>query len=245
MVVGASSGLGRCLSVGLGRRGDRVALLARRAELLDEAANEAGAGSFALRCDVTDDASGREAIAEAADRMGGIDALVYCSALGVLCPMEDLTPQQWHEAFATNVVGAWSTTAAALPHLRRSKGMAAYFTSVSASLTAPWPGLGAYAVTKAALDRLVDAWRGEHPEVGFTRVVVGECAGGDGDAATQLASGWDPDLAAGHFGLWYERGLLTEHLMEVDDLVDVVANVLRCGASAAIPTVAVTPRRPI
>jgi hypothetical protein len=75
--------------------------------------------------------------------------------------------------------------------------------------------------------------------------VVGECAGGDGDAATQLASGWDPDLAAHYFGLWYERGLLTEHLMDPDDLVEVVAGVLRCGASAAIPTVAVTPRRPL
>ena len=245
VVVGASSGLGRCLAVGLGRRGDDVALLARRGDLLDAAAAEAGPGSFALRCDVTDDGSARRAVDEAADRLGGIDALVYCTALGVLCPIEELSPQQWHEAFATNVVGAWSTTAAALPHLRDSKGMAAYFTSVSASLTAPWPGLGAYAVTKAALDRLVDAWRAEHHEVGFTRIVVGECAGGDGDAATQLASGWDPDLAAHYFGLWYERGLLTEHLMDPDDLVEVVAGVLRCGASAAIPTVAVTPRRPL
>ncbi len=245
VVVGASSGLGRCLAVGLGRRGDRVALLARRIELLEDSANEAGGGSFALRCDVSDDASAREAVSEAAERMGGVDALVYCAALGVLSPIEDLSPQQWHESFATNVLGAWSTTAAALPHLRRSKGTAAYFTSVSASLTAPWPGLGAYAVTKAALDRLVDAWRAEHPEVGFTRVVVGECAGGDGDAATQLASGWDPDLASRYFGLWYERGLLTEHLMDSDDLVEVVAGVLSCGASAAIPVVAVTPRRPL
>ena len=66
---------------------------------------------------------------------------------------------------------------------------------MSASLTPPWPGLGSYAVSKAALDKLVDAWRGEHPELGFTRLVVGECAGGEGDSMTEFASGWDAELA--------------------------------------------------
>lgn len=100
-------------------------------------------------------------------------------------------------------------------------------------------------VTKAALDKLVDAWWAEHPDVGFTRIVVGECAGGDGHAATQLASEWDATLAAEYFGTWYERGQLTEQLMEADHLVDVVDGLLRCGASATIPIVAVIPRRPL
>jgi len=67
---------------------------------------------------------------------------------------------------------------------------------VSASLNPPYPGLGAYAVSKAALDKLVEAWRAEHPEVGFTRLVVGDCAGGDGDSRTEFNQSWDPDLAA-------------------------------------------------
>lgn len=245
VVVGASSGLGRCLAVGLGRRGDHVALLARRSDLLADAAAEAGPDAVAVRCDVTDERSCQGSIETAAARLGGIDAVVYCPAVGVLSPIEELHADTWHDAFATNVVGASSITAAALPHLSDSNGMAAYFTSVSASLTAPWPGLAAYTVTKAALDRLVDAWRAEHPDVGFTRIVVGECAGGAGDAATQLADGWDPDQAGEYFGEWYRRGLLTEQLMDADHLVDAVHGVLRCGASATIPTVAITPRRPL
>jgi NAD(P)-dependent dehydrogenase (short-subunit alcohol dehydrogenase family) len=245
VVVGASSGLGRCLAVALGQRGDRVALLARRAELLESAAAEAGPDSFPIRCDVTDEHSCGDAIDRAADQLGGIDGVVYCTAVGPLARIEQLTREQWDLAFATNVVGASSITAAALPHLRRSNGTAAYFTSVSASLTSPWPGLAAYTVTKAALDRLVEAWRAEHPDVGFTRVVVGECAGGDGDAATQLASGWDADLAAEYFEVWNGRGLLTDRLIDVDHLVAIVDPVLRCGASAAIPMLAVTPRRPL
>ena len=38
VVVGASSGLGRCIGVGLAKRGAQVALLARRKERLDDAA---------------------------------------------------------------------------------------------------------------------------------------------------------------------------------------------------------------
>ncbi|HEY6416557.1 MAG TPA: SDR family NAD(P)-dependent oxidoreductase, partial [Acidimicrobiales bacterium] len=65
MIVGASSGLGRCVGVGLAQRGARVALLARRRGRLDDAAKEAGGGAVAITCDVTDDASCHLAIAEA------------------------------------------------------------------------------------------------------------------------------------------------------------------------------------
>ena len=57
VVVGASSGLGRCIAVGLGRRGARVALLARRQERLVEAAREAGPEAVAIACDVTQPSS--------------------------------------------------------------------------------------------------------------------------------------------------------------------------------------------
>ena len=120
--------------------------------------------------------------------------------------------------------------------------MAAYLSSVSASVTSPWPGLASYAVSKAALDKLVEPWRVEHPTIGFTRVVVGDCIGGEGNATSQFAAGWDPDLAAELFPVWLSRGLLTGTLLEVEELVDVIEAVLRRGTSATMPTVAVLPR---
>ena len=84
VVVGASSGLGRCIGVGLGQRGAQVALLARRRERLAAAAAEAGAGALAIECDVTGTASITSAIAKAAADLGGIDALVYTPAIGPL-----------------------------------------------------------------------------------------------------------------------------------------------------------------
>jgi NAD(P)-dependent dehydrogenase (short-subunit alcohol dehydrogenase family) len=243
VVVGASSGLGRTIALGLGKRGEQLALLARRHDRLVEAAKEAGSGSLAVRCDVTDEESCRSAIEEAAAGLGGIDGLIYATGIGPLARLVDIGADTWRRTFDTNVTGAAVITAAAIPHLTATGGVAAYLSSVSASLTPPWPGLGAYAVSKAALDTLVEAWRSEHPSVGFTRIVVGDCAGGEGASATEFANQWDWDLAAELHPVWNARNLLSGGLLEVEELVRVVETVLHCGASACIPTVAVTPRR--
>jgi len=245
VIVGASSGLGRSIATGLGQRGATVALLARRLDRLVDAAKEAGPGALAIVCDVTDDQSCKAAIEEAADGLGGIDALVYATGVGPLGRLVDISGETWRHTFDTNVVGAALITAAAIPHLTESRGVAGYLSSVSASFTPPWPGLGAYATSKAALDTMVEAWRNEHPAVGFTRIIVGDCAGGEGASATEFANGWDWDIAAEFHPIWQARNYLTGSLMEVDELVRIVDTVLRCGASAHVPLVAVTPRPPV
>jgi NAD(P)-dependent dehydrogenase (short-subunit alcohol dehydrogenase family) len=244
VVVGASSGLGRCIAVGLGKRGERVALLARRKDRLEDAAAEAGPGAVAVTCDVTDEESCRAAIAEAVRELGGIDGLVYATGIGPLVRLADTDAETWRRTFDTNVIGASLITAAALPHLAVSQGTAAYLSSISASHTPPWPGLGAYAVSKAALDKLVEAWRAEHPQIGFTRVTVGDCAGGEGDAMTGFNADWDMDLMTEVAPIWVSREYIAGALLEVDELVRVVESVLRLGSSASIPSVAVVPRRP-
>ena len=244
VIVGASTGLGRCIGVGLARRGAQVALLARRKDLLDDAAAEAGSGTLAITCDVTDADACARAVEEAVAGLGGIDAVVYSTGVGILRRIEDIDAETWMRAFGTNVVGASLFTAAALPHLRESRGAIAYLSSVSASESAPWPGLGAYTVTKAALDKLVEAWRVEHPQVGFTRVVVGDCGGGEGIGQSQFTAEWDQELAGEMVTLWLERRLLSGALMDVEHLIGMIDAVLRCGASANVPSISVTPRRP-
>jgi NAD(P)-dependent dehydrogenase (short-subunit alcohol dehydrogenase family) len=184
----------------------------------------------------------RAAIAQAVDELGGIDALVYAPGIGPLARLADTDAATWRRAFDTNVTGAAIVTSAAIDALTASGGTAAYLSSVSASLTPPWPGLGAYAVTKAALDKLVEAWRAEHPHVGFTRVVVGDCAGGEGDAQTQFANGWDVELAAELYPIWSARNYLSGSLIDVEHLVAVVDGVLRGGATLSIPSITVAPR---
>lgn len=177
--------------------------------------------------------------------LGGIDALVYTPAIGPLAHLVDTDAETWRRVFDTNVTGAARITTAAIPHLAASAGTAAFLSSVSASLTPPWPGLGAYIVSKAALDKLVDAWRAEHPGIGFTRLVVGDCLGGEGDSQTEFAKDWNADLAAELSSVWLERGYLSGNMIAVDDLVSVVDAVLRGGASLSMPSVTVAPRRDV
>ena len=242
VVVGASSGLGRCIGIGLAQRGGQLALLARRRDLLDSAAAEAGDGTVAIECDVTEPKSCYGAIEEAAAVLGGIDAVVYTPAFGPLLRLTETDADTWRRVFDTNVTGAALITAAALPHLEETGGSAIYLSSVSASFTTPWPGLGAYAVSKAALDKMVEAWRAEHPHVGFTRLVVGDCVGGEGPGTTQFTATWDEGLAGELIGTWIDRGLISGSFIAVDDLVTAVEGVIRGGASVTIPSVTVTPR---
>jgi NAD(P)-dependent dehydrogenase (short-subunit alcohol dehydrogenase family) len=216
--------------------------MARRADRLERAVEEAGEGAVAITCDVTDPVSCESAISSAAEALGGIDSVVYTPAIGPLVRLEDTDVDTWRRTFDTNVLGASLITAAALQHLKESSGTAVYLSSVSASQTPPWPGLGAYAVTKAALDKLVQAWSNEHPEVGFTRVTVGECAGGPEESMTEFAAGWDLELAAEMVPLWVERKYMTGALMDVDQLVAVIDQIVRSDPSVHIPVVTVGPR---
>jgi NAD(P)-dependent dehydrogenase (short-subunit alcohol dehydrogenase family) len=237
VVVGASSGLGRCIAIGLAQRGDQVALLARRRERIEAAAQEAGSGAVAVECDITDQASCRAAIDKVADALGGVDNVVYTPAISPLVRMVDTDAEIWRRVFDTNVIGASLVTAAAMPHLTASAGKVVYLSSDAGPYGPPWPGLGAYGVSKAALERLVEAWRAEHPDVGFTNLIVGECAGGEGDAATGMNAGWDMDLAMQAYPLWVSGGCMPGKLMPVEDLIGVVHMILSTNSSTSMPLV--------
>jgi NAD(P)-dependent dehydrogenase (short-subunit alcohol dehydrogenase family) len=237
VVVGASSGLGRCIGIGLAQRGDQVALLARRRERLETAAKEAGSDAIAVECDITDQSSCQAAIGAVADAFGGVDNIVYTPAISPLVRMVDTDAETWRRIFDTNVVGASLVTAAAMTHLTESAGKVVYLSSDAGPYGPPWPGLGAYGVSKAALERLVEAWRAEHPDVGFTNLIVGECAGGEGEAATGMNAGWDMDLTMQAYPLWVSRGCMPGKLMPVEDLINVVHTILSTNASTSMPLV--------
>ena len=242
VIVGASSGLGRCVGVGLAREGHRVALLARRVERLAAAVQEAGPSAFAVACDVTEEQSCRSSIEEAAAGLGGIDALVYATGVGHLGRLADIGADTWGRVLATNVTGAALVTATAMPHLVASRGTAIYLSSISASETPPWPGLGAYIVSKAALNKLVEAWREEYPVVGFTRISVGETLGGEGEGGSEFSGNWDPELAGELLPDWMARRFITGALLDVERLVDAVRAVLALGSGASVPSIVVAPR---
>lgn len=220
LVVGASSGIGRSVAVQAADAGAEVVVAARRLEHLEEIAGD-GSGITAQRCDVRDPDSCGRVVADAAGRLGGLDVVVYAAATVPLARIAETDAATWRAVFETNVVGASLVCGAALPHLSASSGRAVLISA--SSVGRPLPGMGAYEVSKAALDELTRAWRGEHPEVGFASVAVGPTLG------TDVYVNWDPELSREMSQIWHQRGYLVDNgpgTMTVEDAARAVLAVV-------------------
>jgi NAD(P)-dependent dehydrogenase (short-subunit alcohol dehydrogenase family) len=172
LAVGASSGAGRAIAEVLAAHGARVALAARRQQKVEALADTIGGGAIGLACDVCDEASCSDVVERAAESLGGLDAVLYSPAIIAMSTLMDADGAYWDAVLRTNVTGAAMVTRAAVPHLRVGGGRMLYLSSVSSS-GAIWPGLGVYITSKAALERMVEAWRAEHPDVLFTCLTLG------------------------------------------------------------------------
>jgi NAD(P)-dependent dehydrogenase (short-subunit alcohol dehydrogenase family) len=203
LVVGASSGIGRTFGLLAASKGDHVAFAARRGELVESAAVEAGNGAVGLACDVRDADSCARVVAEAVEALGGLDALVYSTAIDLLVRIEQADMQTWTDTFATNVFGAGLVTAAALPHLRAAKGRAIYVSA--SSIDRPLPGMGVYAASKYALETMVKAWQAEHPDLCFANVRVGSALG------TGVTDSWDRELLVELSQQWAAGGYVHDN----------------------------------
>jgi len=203
LVVGASSGIGREVAVQLGAGGARVVLAARRADMLAEAVAEVGDGASSVVCNVRDPGQCDAVVAAAVERLGGLDAVVYATAVDPLVRLVDTDLERWRQVYETNVFGASLVTRAALAPLTTSGGRMVYISA--SSVGRPLPGMGAYETSKAALDELVRAWRGEHPEIGFCNVAVGNTLG------TEVYQSWDGELLAELSPVWEARGYVHDN----------------------------------
>ena len=230
LVVGASSGIGRGIATALSKAGARVAAAGRRAHVLEELCRELGPSHVPVSCDVRSPEACTRAVEQTITGLGGLDGVVYAAGVSRLAPLAHVDSEMWHEVLETNVIGASLICRAALPHLRASQGRAVF--PGSSSVGRPFPGLSAYAASKAALDELVRGWRSENPDISFTTVVVGPTGG------TGFTALWDADLAAQLFPFWERHGYLSGSAsMEPDHIGQAVCSVL--AAPASVWTVAV------
>ena len=120
----------------------------------------------AIKVDVTDDASVRGGIAEAAELLGGIDVLVNNAGIGAQGTVEDNDDAEWRRVFEVNVFGMVRVARAALPYLRRSRH-AAIVNTCSIAATAGLPNRALYSATKGAVLSLTLAMAADHVREGI------------------------------------------------------------------------------
>ena len=178
LVTGASSGIGEALARVLAGRGARVALVARRENLLKEivaSITAAGGEAIAIPCDVTDRPAFEAAVEKTITHYGSLDVLINNAGRGQHAYIEDTPQQQIEQIFALNVFSLWYGVSAALRHMRpRGKGHIINIASIAGKI-----GYPANAVYVAA----------KHATVGFTRALRSELAGSGIDATVVIPAG--------------------------------------------------------
>ncbi len=113
-VTGGTAGIGLATARALAARGDQVFVCGRNAARL------AATGLPGAPCDVRDAAQLGRVAAAAAERMGGIDALVNSAGIAWITPFEAIAPENFADILAVNLAGTFNACHAALPYLTQA-----------------------------------------------------------------------------------------------------------------------------
>jgi NAD(P)-dependent dehydrogenase (short-subunit alcohol dehydrogenase family) len=155
LVTGAAGGFGAPTTTRLREQGVHVVGL-------DRVASE-----HAIACDITDDAAVDAAVAEAVERLGGLDAVVHYAGIGIPNDAGGPLRPDAFRVIDVNLLGAWRVTAAAMPALLAgravrggAKGRVVFVASELAYVTAPF--VSAYSVAKRGMTAYADALRVEY-----------------------------------------------------------------------------------
>lgn len=113
LVTGSARGIGRSFAEAYIREGASVAIADINLERAQATAAELGPQAYAVKMDVTDQASIDEAIAAVIVRTGKLDILVNNAALFDLAPISEITRESYERLFSINVAGTLFTLQAA------------------------------------------------------------------------------------------------------------------------------------
>jgi NAD(P)-dependent dehydrogenase (short-subunit alcohol dehydrogenase family) len=159
IVTGASAGIGRATATLFANEGAKVVVGARRQAELDALVAEIerdGGAAIAVAGDVRDADYAQALVDAATTSFGGLDIAVNnAAALGVFAPAPDLSIEDWQESIDTNLTGAFLGAKCQIPAMRERGGGSLIFTSSFVGYTVSFPGMSAYAASKAGVIGLV------------------------------------------------------------------------------------------
>lgn len=187
VVTGGSRGIGKAIALLLAEAGADVALAARSAEDLEQAAKEVRAmdrRAIAVPTDVTDLGQVGSLMERTVGELGSIDILVNnAGAAPFLSTVDQIREDGFEKYFRVNFTSAFYCTKAAAPTLlEKGSGCVINIASVAGLIASP--GLTYYGAAKAAL-------------INFTKTVAREWAP-SGVRVNAIAPGWvETDLNVG------------------------------------------------
>lgn len=175
IVTGASRGIGKAIALGYAREGATVVVAARSeaapSERLPGSIHETaalieafGGRAFAVRCDVTDEASVNAMVEATLSQFSRVDVLVNNAAVDFPSPVVDMPLKRWEIVFRVGLTAPFLCGRAVLPTMiEQGGGSIINITSQAGSErgTGTVGYSAAYAATKAGLDRFTWALAAE------------------------------------------------------------------------------------
>lgn len=197
LVTGGSRGIGAAIALGLAQNGADVAFTYQRsvdkAAALEKSIQSTGHRGFAIQADSADPDAITRSVSEAATALGGIDILVNSAAVGLVGPIADLEVSAYQAMMDVNVRAPVLFAKAVIPHLPAGGRIITIGSALGERV--PFPGITAYAMSKAALTSFT---RGLSRELGPAGITVNLVQPG--------ATNTDANPADGE-GAEFQRGL--------------------------------------
>lgn len=153
LITGAGRGIGRAIANRFVRDGVQVALVARSADQLDDAAREIsdnGGIAIPIPTDITDESQVASMVATAEQELGPIDILVNNAGIMVLKPIIETSLEEWNKVMDTNLVGVFLCSKYVMPSMMaRKTGRIINIGSMAGRRG--YPAQGAYCCSKHGL----------------------------------------------------------------------------------------------
>lgn len=161
LITGGTKGIGYGIAESVLAAGGRAVITGRDAESVSDAVNalteNAPGRAIGVKADVRHMADMENAVHEAIDQFGSLDAVVANAGLGHFGSIEELTSTQWQDTIDTNLTGVFNTVKASIATLKQSKGLLVTIASLAG--TNFFAGGSAYNASKFGL-------------VGFTQAIM-------------------------------------------------------------------------
>ncbi|MBA5777213.1 SDR family oxidoreductase [Stappia sp. F7233] len=159
LVTGASSGIGKAVAISFLKAGYKTVLVGRRAELLQEAVQDAGAlaeDALCVPADVTDPDQVDELFKRIGERFGRLDVVFNNAGIsGQAAPVGDVTFENWRQVLSVNLDGAFLIARGAFRMMREQSPQGGrIINNGSISAYVPRPGSVAYTASKHAITGL-------------------------------------------------------------------------------------------
>ncbi|QKD00583.1 L-iditol 2-dehydrogenase [Mesorhizobium loti R88b] len=157
LITGSARGIGRAFAEAYVGEGAKVAIADINLEAAQKTAGEIGGNAYAVKLDVTDQASIDTAVKSVEAKTGGLDILINNAALFDLAPIVEISRASYEKLFSVNVAGTlFMLQAAARSMIARGKGGRIINVASQAGRRGE-PLVAVYCATKAAVISLTQS----------------------------------------------------------------------------------------